>query len=152
MGDKDEQGAAPGAGLQFDKVEVGAGSVRACKRCKQVIVDEYFESSGNLLCRGCAAALGAGGGGRADFLRALGYGTGAAVVGTIAWFAIMKMLHSELGIVAIGVGLLVGLAVRKGSLGRGGRKFQVLAVALTYVSITSSYVPDVVKGLAEAAD
>src|SRR5439155_3866977 len=55
----------------------------------------------------------------------------------------------ELGIVAIGVGLLVGIAVRKGSGGRGGRKFQALAMVLTYLSITASYVPLVLKGMFE---
>lgn len=64
----------------------------------------------------------------------------------------MKITNSELGIVAIGVGLLVGLAVRKGAAGRGGARYQALAVILTYVSITSSYVPLVLKGLSQAAD
>ena len=47
----------------------------------------------------------------------------------------------QLGLVAIAVGLLVGWAVRKGSGGRGGWKFQALAMALTYVSIAASWLP-----------
>jgi hypothetical protein len=144
-------GSAAGAGLQFETAEIGASVQRACKRCKGTIVDEYFESSGHILCASCAETLGANAGGGADFLRAFAYGAGAAILGTMVWFGIMKSLDRELGIVAIAVGLLVGIAVRRGSLGRGGRKYQVLAMALTYVSITSSYVPFVVQGMVKGA-
>ena len=41
--------------------------------------------------------------------------------------------------------------MKKGSGGVGGWKYQAMAMALTYVSITASYVPMVMKGLAEAA-
>jgi hypothetical protein len=139
------------SGLQFDKVELAAHEARGCKRCKRVLEDEYFEAAGNILCRPCAEALGPKGGSALDFWRALGYGGGAALLGTIVWFVIIKVFHWELGIVAIAVGLFVGLAVRRGSLGRGGPKYQALAMALTYLSITSSYVPIVLQGLAEAA-
>jgi hypothetical protein len=148
MGTND-QGPGPAGGLQFDKVDLAADQSRACKRCNTLIHDEYFESAGNILCRRCAEQLGATSGGGLDFWRALAYGAGAAVLGTILWFIIMKVLNSELGIVAIAVGLVVGLAVRKGSLGRGGARYQALAMALTYVSITSSYVPFVIQGMAE---
>jgi hypothetical protein len=139
-------------GLQFDRVDLAAEAARACKRCNRPMHDEYFASAGNILCRSCAEQLGAAGGSGLDFWRALAYGAGAAVLGTILWFIIMKALDRELGIVAIAVGLFVGVAVRKGSLGRGGPKYQALAMALTYISITSSYVPFVIQGMAEGAD
>jgi hypothetical protein len=138
-------------GLQFDKVELATHEARGCKRCRRVLHDEYFEAAGNILCGPCAEALGPKGGTALDFWRALGYGSGAALLGTIMWFVIIKVFHWELGIVAIAVGLFVGLAVRRGSLGRGGPKYQALAMALTYLSITTSYVPLVVQGIAEAA-
>lgn len=108
---------------------------------------EYFEAAGKLLCSACAAARTAGG--KSAFLRALGFGAGAAFLGTIIWFAILKLTGSELGIIAIGVGLLVGAAVRKGAHGAGGWKYQTLAMVLTYVSVTASYVPLVIKGALE---
>jgi hypothetical protein len=138
--------------MDFDKAEFSPGGARSCKRCNRLIHDEYFESAGNILCRSCAEEFGAGGGGGLDFWRALAYGAGAAILGTILWFVIMKALDRELGLVAIAVGLFVGFAVRKGSLGRGGAKYQALAMALTYISITSSYVPFVIQGIAEADD
>src|SRR5581483_7939348 len=51
---------------------------------------------------------------------------------------------------AVGIGLAVGIAVRKGGRGLGGWRYQTLAMVLTYVSITTSYVPLVIKGLVEA--
>jgi hypothetical protein len=41
----------------------------------------------------------------------------------------------------------VGLGVRHGSGGRGGRGFQVLAVVLTYFWITANYVPDIIQAV-----
>ena len=47
----------------------------------------------------------------------------------------------EIGLIAILVGIMVGKAIRNGSYGVGGRPQQILAVALTYFAITTSYVP-----------
>jgi hypothetical protein len=149
----DGTGGAPGAGaLQFDRVEPVAtaqGAVRACPRCRRTLGDEYFEAQGRMICRACADDVN-GSGGMAWF-RALAFGGAAAIAGTLVWFLVVKLFHSELGLVAIGVGLLIGLAVRRGSRGRGGWRYQTLAVALTYVSITTSYVPMVVDGFRQAA-
>jgi hypothetical protein len=135
--------------LQFDKAEFAGGpATRTCQRCQRTITDEYFDAGGQPVCPECSEELsGARGGG---FLRAFGYGAGAAVLGTIVWFAIIKLFDIELGLVAIAVGLGVGYAVRKGSRGRGGWKYQAMAMALTYGSITASYVPLVIKGFVEA--
>jgi hypothetical protein len=45
----------------------------------------------------------------------------------------------------------VGKAVRTGSRGRGGRRFQWLAVALTYLAIATTYVPFVLKGFSRSS-
>jgi hypothetical protein len=50
------------------------------------------------------------------------------------------------------VGLFVGAAVRKGSGGRGGWRYQALAILLTYASIVSTYIPYVVSGLNQVAE
>jgi hypothetical protein len=44
------------------------------------------------------------------------------------------------------------MAVNRGSRGRGGWKYQALAMFLSYASICTSYVPMVVKELASVAD
>ena len=90
------------------------------------------------------------GAGPTAFLRALLFGGGAALLGTIAWYAI-KITDSEFGLLGIVVGLFVGVAVRKGARGLGGWKYQALAMVLTYLSITTSYVPILIKAAADAA-
>ena len=55
----------------------------------------------------------------------------------------------EIGLIAIVVGLMVGVAVRKGSKGRGGWFYQTLAVVLTYGCICAQYMPDIVQGFVQ---
>ena len=134
-----------GAEMQFDKVELAApGEAQSCRICKRPIEGEYFEIARNVICGACAGALAGSKQGRGAFGRALLYGVGAALLGTIAWYAIVKITDREFGLLAIGVGLFVGIAVKKGARGLGGWRYQALAMALTYVSITASYVPLVI--------
>ncbi|HEY4159977.1 MAG TPA: hypothetical protein VGM29_17820 [Polyangiaceae bacterium] len=135
----------PGA-LQFDQVELKSEAPRSCARCRRPIAHEYFETRGAMLCRQCAEALGGGAPDPVTFLRALALGAGAALLGTVVWFAIIEFWHSEVGLVALGVGIAVGAAVRKGSGGRGGTRYQAVAMALTYLSITSSYLLLLLEG------
>jgi hypothetical protein len=73
--------------------------------------------------------------------RAALYGAGAALAGSVLYAAVAILLNLEIGIIAIVVGVMVGKAVRAGSKGLGGRPQQILAVALTYFAITTSYIP-----------
>jgi hypothetical protein len=74
-------------------------------------------------------------------MRAALYG-GAAALGGCALYALVAIvLHAEIGLIAILVGWMVGKAIRHASYGRGGRPQQILAVALTYFAITTSYIP-----------
>jgi hypothetical protein len=47
----------------------------------------------------------------------------------------------QIGIVALAVGWMVGKAIRTGGYGVGGRSQQILAVALTYFAISTSFLP-----------
>ena len=74
-----------------------------------------------------------------------------AAVGSGGWYAILKLLNMELGLIAIVVGLMVGFAVRWGSEGRGGWLYQGLAILLTYCSIVSTYMPFIIQEVTAAA-
>jgi len=54
---------------------------------------------------------------------------------------------AEFALLSILVGIMVGKAMIKGSGGRGGRKLQIIAVLLTYGSITTGYVPTILKAM-----
>jgi hypothetical protein len=76
-----------------------------------------------------------------SLMRAALYGGAAALGGCTLYALVAIVLHAEIGIIAILVGWMVGKAIRHGSYGRGGRPQQILAVALTYFAITTSYIP-----------
>ena len=76
-------------------------------------------------------------------------GLGAGIVGAIIYYSVIAIAHVEIGIVAILIGYMVGAAVRKGARGGGGRRYQILAVALTYFSVGLAYSPLAFKGFAE---
>jgi len=140
--------------LQFDRAESGdQGSTPAsCTSCKNPLQGSYYEANGAIVCEACRAALQKEwnrGSSAGRFGRALLFGIVAAAVGAGLYYAILALTGYELGLVAIVVGLLVGVAVKKGSNGRGGWRYQALAMFLTYTSIVSSYVPLIVKGIRE---
>ncbi len=142
--------------LQFTTVEpaVAAGSAakpsgEVCLGCKRPIESTYFAIAGKVVCPKCAARFKAPLAGN-PLLRvgkATLLGLGAGLVGALVWFAIRRFAHLQIGLVAIAVGYMIGKAVRKGSGGRGGRGYQVLAVVLTYCCIAANYMPDVLEAL-----
>src|SRR4029078_2038462 len=79
------------------------------------------------------------------FILAALFGLGAGVVGAAGYYAVIALANLEIGIVAILIGYMVGYAVRKGAGNRGGRRFQVLAVALTYGAVALAYTPIVIQ-------
>ena len=61
------------------------------------------------------------------------------MAGALGWGLVTQLTGYEIGLIAVAVGWLVGGAVRLGSKGLGGKPFQALAVALTYLAIVSHY-------------
>lgn len=144
--------AQPGSassGLQFDRAEFSQAKPGAvnCAVCKVSIADAYFNINGKNLCGVCKekfakinTGMGVGG-----FFKALVWGGAAALLGALVWSGVREVTGYELGIIAIGVGLLVGIAVRRGAGGLGGWVPQTLAMVLTYLAIVSTYVPPLMK-------
>jgi hypothetical protein len=143
--------------LQFDTAEpIGGGGATAtslaCTACSVDISTSYYEVNGAIVCISCRAKLRAqltGGSGSARFAKAVGFGLLAAAAGSAVYYAILALTGYEIGLVAIAVGFLVGRGVNRGSQGRGGRSYQVLAVGLTYFAIVTTYIPFIVKAIRE---
>jgi hypothetical protein len=131
-----------GAGdeLQFEHAEYVAPAEVVCAACKRTIA-RYYETNGKRICETCRGLIltwrpGTPG---KRFWRAAGLGSAAAVLGSILYLGILRLTGMELGLVSIVVGIGVGIAVRKGSYATGGAGYQILAIALTYLSIAASY-------------
>lgn len=75
------------------------------------------------------------------FLRAAAFGFAAAVAGAVVWGAILYYTHYQIGYVALLVGYIVGKSVRKGSGGRGGVGYQIMAILLTYCVAAAAHFP-----------
>lgn len=140
--------------LQFDRaVSAGAGPVSGvtCSQCSTPITDSYFTLAAKPVCRSCkrgfedtiAGALAPG-----VFAKAIAFGLGAAIAGAVVYYAVIALFDLEIGIVAILIGYMVGYAIRKAARGGGGRRYQILAAALTYFAVGLAYVPVVLNGSA----
>ena len=156
-----DQEVRPGSPeLQFDRVVTESTSsappsklAAICAACQTSIETEYYDVNGNILCSRCRTAVESAAEtprGIVPLVTAGAFGLGAGVIGAIIYYAVMAIAHLEIGIVAILIGYMVGYAVRTGARGRGGRRFQVLAVALTYASVALAYTPIAVKQALDA--
>jgi hypothetical protein len=128
--------------LQFERAEFDAPPTLLCGGCGQPLAGSYFQAGGKVFCETCAERVrkyAEGGGDAANVIRALFFGLGAAAVGGAIYAAIMISTNSQWGIVSIGVGIIVGKAVRKGSGNRGGVTYQWMAAVLTYAAIAGAY-------------
>jgi hypothetical protein len=141
--------------LQFDtaitRVTPSAGV--ACTLCQRAIPDEYFDVNGQSVCTSCRTQLVQ----MAETPRSWGvfakaglFGLGAAIAGAILYYAVIAITNFEIGIVAIAIGYMVGWAIHKGAGGRGGRRFQVLALVLTYWAVGLAYTPLTFQQIGEA--
>ena len=136
--------------MQFETAEGIQPGPSPCAICRAPLSTEYHQINGQPLCAVCRAreeAAYAQDNHGARFVTAAGYGFGAALGGGLLYWGFVKVTHIEFGLMAIAVGWLVGKAVMKGSNMRGGRRYQYLALALTYISITLSYAALVVEAM-----
>ena len=150
-----------GPELQFDTVIPpplpGADAAPAgvsCALCTRPISDEYFDVNGQTVCRVCRVRVLEAAETPTEwgvFLRAMACGVVAAIAGAILYFAVIAITDFEIGLVAIAIGFMVGYAVRFGAGGSGGRRFQVMALVLTYVAVSLAYTILAVRAGADQA-
>jgi hypothetical protein len=153
MGDADGRDET----LRFERAEYATGEgtgAPGCGFCKEAIASVYFQIDDTVACPRCRTATlrkREGGSGFGRFARATLYGSLAGAAGAAIWYAVRALTGYEVGLIALAVGLMVGAAVRAGSARRGGWRYQALAMALTYLSIVSTYVPMIVKDFVQGA-
>lgn len=145
----------PDNDLQLERAEFDQAEARtSCAMCARPLERRYFQVNGQSVCTLCCgrvkAQLAAGSPMKRALL-ALVAGVGAAAVGSIVYYAILALTGYEFALIAIVVGLLVGKAVNWGANGRGGWLYQTMAIALTYLSIVSAYVPLIVAEVRKGA-
>jgi len=146
--------------LQFDRVETSGAQNEAgtdtpaviCEACGKPVGSQYYHINGKTVCDNCRQmVLSAAATPRTTgpLLRAGLFGLAAAVAGAAIYYAVIAITNFEIGLVAILIGYMVGYMVRKGAGGRGGRRFQVLAVVLTYWAVGLAYTPLAFKGASD---
>jgi len=131
-------------GLQFDKAEpVQPAGPLLCAGCRKPLVDSFYLAGPQKICLTCHDQVKAhltGGPKGPRVAKAVLIGLFIAVVGGAVWaFITSKTDGIGAGLLAILLGYLVGIGVRKGSDGRGGRGYQVLAVLLTYLGLAIGF-------------
>jgi uncharacterized protein (DUF983 family) len=129
---------------QFGVAEYpSASGTDICKSCNQPAVGRYYRVNGALACERCKDQLEAQlpKDSHAAFVRGLIFGVGGAVLGLILYSAFGIITGIEIGYISLAVGYIVGKAMRLGSRGIGGRRYQIAAVILTYAAVSMSAIP-----------
>ena len=147
--------------LQFDRAtpSVQAGQVSphgvTCTACQRTIADEYYDVNGQSVCASCRTVIeqqaeparGVG-----VLMRAALFALVAAILGAILYYAVIAITDFEIGIVAIAIGYMVGYAIRMATGGRGGLRFQILAIVLTYWAVGLAYTPLVFREMSKQTE
>ena len=118
-------------------------STLACAACRRAISGSYYKVKGAPVCAECTAKIRAQipQDSHAAFVRAVIFGIGGAVLGFALYVGFALATGLIIGFVSLAVGFIVGKAMQMGSGGVGGRRYQVVAVLLTYLSVSMSAVP-----------
>jgi hypothetical protein len=143
-----------GSALRFDRAdyETAPGAGPHCGVCKGPLAPEYWRWQGLIFCSACRPKVRdtiAESQSRGAFAKAALQGTGVAIACGIGYAVFVGVTKMQLALVTIGIAYVVAHVVRKASGGLGGRRFQVLAVALTYFASTMGYAPGIFKGVQE---
>jgi hypothetical protein len=131
-----------GPAPQFSTAEY-ASTGETCKSCKQPISGNYYRINGMLACERCAQQVQQQmpKDSHAAFVKAITFGIGAAVLGCALFAGFVIVTHISLGYVALAVGWLIAKAMKFGSGGIGGRRYQIVAAVLTYAAVSVARVP-----------
>lgn len=145
-------GRAPSQSEPLSFETSAAPGAATCHKCGTALRGSYHMIDERMSCGPCRFATEkqlSGGTGAVGLARAVVFGGGAAILGAAGYYAFVKVTGIEWALITAFVGLGVGMAVRIGSRGHGGPKFQGVAVGLTYLAMAGAYMPFILDGLTE---
>lgn len=127
---------------QFGTAEY-ASSGESCKSCKQSISGSYYRINGMMACQRCADQVKAQipKDSHTAYGRAIALGIGAAILGFVLFAGFVIITGISLGYISLAVGFLIGKAMKMGSGGLGGRRYQIAAAVLTYAAVSMAAIP-----------
>jgi hypothetical protein len=134
--------SSTGSTPQFDTAEYSSAE-EVCKSCKRPLSGDYYRINGMLACASCANQVRQQGpkDTHSAFARGISFGIGGAILGFILFAGFVIITGISLGYISLAVGFLIGKAMKMGSGGIGGRRYQVAAAALTYIAVSMAAVP-----------
>jgi hypothetical protein len=109
-----------------------------CSDCRDMMRLQYFALNGRPVCTKCKATYQARvdrGTGPAAMRRAVLYGSGAALGGAAGLAAVVLVVGFGRIPMSIGIAWMIATAIGKATDAYGGRRYQILAVTLTYLAI-----------------
>lgn len=114
-----------------------------CRACKQPISGTYYRVNGAQACETCVRKIqdSSPKDSHSAFVRGILFGIGGAILGLLLYSAFAIITGLVIGYVALAVGWIVAKAIKMGSKGIGGRRYQIAAVALTYGAVSLSAIP-----------
>lgn len=147
------------AELSFDKAtyatKTDAGGGAPCAHCNGPLGEQYWQWQSRPVCASCRTKLSdmlVASQSKKSFGRAVLFGGLTALGCGTAYAIFVARMDYQLALVTIGIAFLIAKVMRRCSAGVGGRKYQVLAVGLTYLASAMGYVPSVYAGLAGSSD
>lgn len=131
--------------LQFEHATFEqAPTTVVCGMCKRPVGHQYWQWMGRVACESCrekVLALEAKANAPATFAKAALLSTGAALGCGVAYGAFVAATKSRWALITIGIAYVIGTVIRKTTGNVSGRRYQVLAVLLTYVASAMGYLP-----------
>jgi hypothetical protein len=138
---------------QFGTAEYkSSGGPDRCKSCNTTLTGRYYRINGALACENCAERL------KQQipkdthqaFVRGLVFGLGGAFLGLVLYAAFGILTGLVIGYVSLAVGYIVGKAIKMGSGGMGGRRYQIIAALLTYSAVSVAAIPIYIAQIVKA--
>lgn len=138
---KDDAGAAA---IDFEQAEyTEAPGMPDCGGCGKPLQAAYYSVNGAATCAGCLQEVQAAQQG--SFFKALGLGLVAGAVGALIYYGIREISGYDLALITIGLGIVVGIAVRKGAGAKQSVMYRLMAVALAWTAMCATYVPQLAR-------